>query len=239
MVLVLVVVVVLVLGGIGVLVAQSVKSETTPKLTGVGANPGSSASSGGAGRSARSGHLLGNASSAVNSTNRGSTKKTKATTSVKLAGGAAIQPVPSGWTSKAGSDGTYVVLSKSGFWVYVEIVKSDADAAAQVDGMLTAWVVNDDHYTQVLVTDPNPLDVSDPFTSAANLAYNGLYTSNGGSASVYGVLIAFDRSDGLVLRMQVEAFSATDTADAQAKWTAQKADITKIFGVIDSFASTA
>ena len=40
--------------------------------------------------------------------------------------------------------------------------------------MLQAWIVNDDHYSQVLVSNPNPLDANAPFTSAANLGYNGL-----------------------------------------------------------------
>ena len=165
-------------------------------------------------------------------------KKTKTVTSVKLAGGAATQPVPTGWTSKAGDNGNYVVVYKNGFFVYTEIAKSEADATAQVSGMLQAWIVNDDHYSQVLVSDPNPLDASDPFTSAANLGYNGLYTSNGGSSSVYGVLIAFVRSDGLVLRMQIEAFSATSTDDALARFKAEP-DIAKLVTVIDSFAKSA
>jgi hypothetical protein len=229
-------VVVLVLGGIGVLVANSVKSEpTSPKPTGPVNNPTSAGSSGGAGRSARSG------TSGANSGSSSSTKKgkTKATTSVKLAGGAATQPVPTGWTAKAGDNGNYVVLYKAGFWVYTEVAKSDAEATAQVSGMLTAWVVNDDHYSQVLVSDPQPLDAQSPFTSGANLGYVGLYASNGGSSSVYGVLIAFVRSDGLVIRMQLEAFSATSTDDAQAKFKAGSADITAVVAVIDSFAKSA
>jgi hypothetical protein len=221
----LVIVVVLILGGIGVLVANAVKSDPTPtKPVGPAANPAGTSS--GAGRSARSGTF-------------GAKKKTKTktVTSVKLAGGAATQPVPTGWTSKAGDNGNYVVVYKNGFFVYTEIAKSEADATAQVSGMLQAWIVNDDHYSQVLVSDPNPLDASDPFTSAANLGYNGIYASNGGSSSVYGVLIAFVRSDGLVLRMQIEAFSGTSTDDALARFKAEP-DIAKLVTVIDSFAKS-
>lgn len=230
--LVLVVVIVIVLGGIGVLVANAVKNDPTstkPVLPGVS----SSGSSGGAGRSARSG------TASENTGTSSAKKKTKTVTSVKLSGGAATLPVPSGWTSKVGASGDYAVVYKQGFWVYAEVAKSAADATAQVSGMLTSWVVNDDHYTQVLVSDPNPLDAQAPLTSGANLGYNGLYTSNGGSSSVYGVLIAFVRSDGLVLRMQIEAFSATSTDDALARYKAESTDISQIATVIDSFAKSA
>ena len=232
---VITIVVVLVLGGLGVLVAEAVKSEpTSPKPVGPAANP-QAVTSGGAGRS--TGSTSGGSGS--NSGNSAAKAKTKPTTSVKLNNGTAVQPVPSGWTAKAGDSGNYVVLSKAGYWVYVEVAQSDAVATAQVSGMLTAWVVDDDHYSQVAVSDPKDLDVSTPFSTAANLGYVGLYTGNGGSASVFGILIAFDRSDGLVLRIQLEAFSATSTDDAQARFKAQDADITKILGVIDSFAQSA
>ena len=232
---VITIVVVLVLGGAGVLVAEAVKSEpTSPKPVGPAANP-QAVSTGGAGRSARAT----SGGSASNSSTSAAKGKTKSTTSVKLHGGAATQPVPSGWTAKAGDNGNYVVLSKAGYWAYVEIAQSDAVATAQVSGMLTAWVVNDDHYSQVAVSDPKDLEVSSPFSTAANLGYIGLYTGNSGSASVFGVLIVFDRTDGLVLRMQLEAFSATSTDDAQARFKAQDADITTILGVIDSFAQSA
>jgi hypothetical protein len=217
-------VLVLILGGIGVLVANAVKSDPTPtKPVGPAANPAGTSS--GAGRSARSG------------TFDAAKKKTKTVTSVKLGGGAATQPVPPGWTSKAGDNGNYVVVYKNGFFAYTEIAKSEAEATAQVSGMLQAWIVNDDHYSQVLVSNPNPLNASAPFTSGANLGYNGLYTSNGGSSSVYGVLIAFVRSGGLVLRMQIEAFSATSTDDALARFKAEP-DIAKLVTVIDSFAKS-
>lgn len=230
--LVLVIVVVLILGGIGVLVANAVKSDPTPtKPVGPAANPAGT-SAAGAGRSARVATFREDASSAA------AKKKTKTVSSVKLAGGAATQPVPEGWTSKAGDNGNYVVVYKNGFFVYTEIAKSDAEATAQVSGMLQAWIVNDDHYSQVLVSDPNPLDAQDPFASAANLGYVGLYTSNGGSSSLYGVLIAFVRSDGLVLRMQIEAFSPTSTDDALARFKAEPA-IAKLVEVIDSFAKSA
>jgi hypothetical protein len=229
--LVLVIVVVLILGGIGVLVAEAVKSDPTPtKPVGPAANP--TGASAGAGRSARSTALRENTGSSS------AKKKTKTVTSVKLAGGAATQPVPPGWTSKAGDNGNYVVVYKNGFFVYTEVAKSEAEATAQVSGMLQAWIVNDDHYSQVLVSDPNPLDAQAPLTSGANLGYNGLYTSNGGSSSVYGVLIAFVRSDGLVLRMQIEAFSATSTDDALARFKAEP-DISTLVTVFDSFAKSA
>jgi hypothetical protein len=229
--LVLVVVVVLVLGGIGVLVAQGVKSDPTPTKPPPVASPGSGETTGGAGRSARSAAPGGNAGS------KGT--KAKTTTSVKLAGGAATQPVPSGWTSKAGESGNSVVVYKAGFFIYTEVAESEAEATAQVNGMLTAWVVDDDHYSQVRASDPSPLDAASPFSSGANLGYDGLYTSNGGSSSVYGVMIAFVREDGLVLRMQLEAYSATSTDDALARFKAQKTDIAKLVTVIDSFAQSA
>jgi hypothetical protein len=228
--LVLVVVTVLVLGGIGVLVAEGVKSEPTPTKPPPVASP-NGATTGGAGRSARSAAPSGNAGS------KGT--KAKTVTTVKLAGGAATQPVPSGWTSKAGDSGNSVVVYKAGFFVYTEVAKSDAEATAQVNGMLTAWVVDDDHYSQIRVSDPSTLDAADPFSSGANIGYVALYTSNGGSSSVYGVLIAFVRTDGLVLRMQLEAFSATSTDDALARFKAEKTDIAKLVTVIDSFAQSA
>ncbi len=55
---------------------------------------------------------------------------------------------------------------------------------------------------------------------------------------MYGVLIAFVRSDGLVLRMQIEAFSGTSTDDALARFKAEP-DIAKLVSVIDSFAKSA
>jgi hypothetical protein len=228
--LVMVVVVVLVLGGIGVLVAQGVKSDPTPTKPPPVASP-SGETTGGAGRSARS------AAPAGNSGSKGT--KVKTVTTVKLAGGAATQPVPSGWTSKAGDSGNSVVVYKAGFFVYTEVAKSDAEATAQVNGMLTGWVVDDDHYSQVRAADPNPLTAAAPFSSGANLGYDGLYTSNGGSSSVYGVMIAFVRTDGLVIRMQIEAFSASSTDDALAQFKAQNTDINKIVTVIDSFAQSA
>jgi hypothetical protein len=227
--LVIVIVVVLVLGGIGVLVAQGVKSDPTPTKPPPVASP-SGETTGGAGRSAPSAAPSGNAGS----------KSTKAkTTTVKLAGGAATQPVPSGWTSKAGDSGNSVVVYKAGFFVYTEVAQSDAEATAQVNGMFTAWVVDDDHYSQLKVSDPSVLDASDPFSSGANLGYVGLYTSNGGSSSVYGVMIAFVRTDGLAIRVQLEAFSATSTDDALARFKAENTDIARIVTVIDSFAQSA
>jgi hypothetical protein len=235
----LVVVAVLVLGGIGVLVAEGVKSDPTPTKPPPVASPGGQASTGGeagggAGRSAR-------ATSGGSGSNSGSAKgsKAKTTTSVKIAGGAATQPVPSGWTSKAGASGNSVVVYKAGYFVYTEVAQSEADASAQVSGMLTAWVVDDDHYSQVLAGDPAVLNFASPFTSGANLGYNGLYTGNGGSSSVYGVLIAFVREDGLVIRVQIEAFSATSTDDALARFKAANTDLTKIVSVIDSFEQSA
>ncbi len=227
--LVIVIVVVLVLGGIGVLVAQGVKSDPTPTKPPPVASP-SGETTGGAGRSAPSAAPSGNAGS----------KSTKAkTTTVKLAGGAATQPVPSGWTSKAGDSGNSVVVYKAGFFVYTEVAKSDAEATAQVNGMFTAWVVDDDHYSQVRAGDPALLNFASPLTSGANLGYNGLYTGNGGSSSVYGVMIAFVREDGLVIRVQIEAFSATSTDDALARFKAANADLNKIVSVIDSFEQSA
>ena len=234
----LVVVAVLVLGGIGVLIAEGVKSDPTPTKPPPVASPGGEASGGeaggGAGRSAR-------ATSGGSGSNSGSSKgsKVKAAASVKIAGGAATQPVPSGWTSKVGESGNSVVVYKAGYFVYTEVAQSEADTSAQVSGMLTAWVVDDDHYSQVLAGDPAPLNFASPFTSGANLGYNGLYTGNGGSSSVYGVMIAFVREDGLVIRVQIEAFSATSTDDALARFKAANADLTKIVSVIDSFEQSA
>jgi hypothetical protein len=229
---------VLVLGGIGVLIAEGVKSDPTPTKPPPVASPGGQGSTGGeagggAGRSARA--------TSGSGSNSGSAKgsKVKAATTVKIAGGAATQPVPSGWTSKVGESGNSVVVYKAGYFVYTEVAKSEADASAQVSGMLTAWVVDDDHYSQVLAGDPATLNFASPFTSGANLGYNGLYTGNGGSSSVYGVMIAFVREDGLVIRLQIEAFSATSTDDALARFKAANTDLTKIVSVIDSFEQSA
>ena len=102
---VLVVVAVLVLGGIGVLVAEGVKSDPTPDQAATRRQPGRRSTRRGsrqaaAGRSAR-------ATSGGSGSNSGSAKgsKAKTVTSVKIAGGAATQPVPSGWTSKVGESG--------------------------------------------------------------------------------------------------------------------------------------
>ena len=51
-------------------------------------------------------------------------------------------------------------------------------------------------------------------------------------------MIAFVRTDGLVIRMQLEAFSATSTDDALARFKGET-DIAKLVSVIDSFAQSA
>jgi len=53
------------------------------------------------------------------------------------------------------------------------------------------------------------------------------------------VMIAFVRTDGLAIRVQLEAFSATSTDDALARFKAENTDIARIVTVIDSFAQSA
>ena len=231
----LVVVAVLLLGGIGVLVAEGVKSDPTPTKPPPVASPGGDASTGGgAGRS-----VLATSGGSGSNSGSGKAGKAKAAATVQIAGGAATQPVPGGWTSKVGESGNSIVVYKAGFIVFTEVQQAEGDASAEVSWMLTDWVVDDDHYSQVLAGDPNPLNFASPFTSGANLGYNGLYTGNGGSSSVYGVLIAFMREDGLVIRVQIEAFSATSTDDALARFKGANADLNRIVSVIDSFEQSA
>ena len=73
---------------------------------------------------------------------------------------------------------------------------------------------------------PKALEVTDPYTSGAVVAYQGLYTGDNGSLSEFGTLFAFVHTKALVLRAQFAGFGTTpDSAKSTYEATTKEYDV--------------
>ncbi|HXY92718.1 MAG TPA: hypothetical protein VEP49_09600 [Acidimicrobiia bacterium] len=242
MLIALVAVVVVVLGGIGVLVGNAMQSNDKPGAAPVNPTPTSPPNTAPPNTSPP-GTRPGGGGTSTTSTSTSTTQPPNGNggggTGVKLGNGLLVVPVPSGWDSKVADDGSYVVVSKDNVAAYVDFGKTSGDATATVTAMLQGFVTNNDSLSQVQTGQVETVDVKDPLSSGADIAYLGLYTSSNGSANEYGILFAFVRTDGTAIRLQLVAFGSS-ADDAQNAFKASLDDLKAILnGAVNSFAQSA
>ncbi len=127
--------------------------------------------------------------------------------SIELAGGAVTVPVPEGWEASATESGNGVnMFSSEGDYIFVNVFEADPSAeAAQIVVSSTEEVLTSgEGYSQVQMTEVEPLQPEASIVSAAIQAYAGVYTDDQGSADVEGRFFAFIRQDGIAMLLWIE-----------------------------------